>query len=63
MLNHKSSMVYFAGFTGQNCSTNINDCPASYCQPGGTCVDGIAGGFSCNCSESMSPSLYKNPHK
>ena len=38
-----------AGFTGDNCETNLNVCPATDpCQNGGTCKDGT-NGFYCEC--------------
>ena len=30
-----------AGFTGKNCSTNIDECSPNPCLNGGTCTDGI----------------------
>ncbi|XP_065895629.1 delta-like protein B [Dysidea avara] len=36
------------GFTGENCSTNINDCDHNPCMNNGTCTDGISS-FTCNC--------------
>lgn len=37
-----------AGFTGQNCEENINDCPGNNCKNGGTCVDGV-NTYNCQC--------------
>ena len=38
----------FAGFEGDKCQVNIDDCPGNQCQNGGTCVDGIDM-YSCEC--------------
>lgn len=38
-----------AGFTGLDCSDNINDCLSNECLNGATCVDGIAN-YTCTCS-------------
>lgn len=40
---------YSAGFTGMNCSVNINDCWMNLCRSGGTGTDGIAT-YSCSCA-------------
>ncbi|XP_041475095.1 receptor-type tyrosine-protein phosphatase delta-like isoform X1 [Lytechinus variegatus] len=37
-----------AGYTGANCSTDINDCELNPCLNGGTCTDMI-NGFTCTC--------------
>lgn len=37
-----------AGFTGQNCEENVDDCPGHGCQNGGTCVDGV-NTYNCRC--------------
>lgn len=37
-----------AGFTGQNCEENVDDCPGNSCQNGGTCVDGV-NTYNCRC--------------
>ncbi|XP_068195689.1 protein jagged-2-like isoform X2 [Antennarius striatus] len=39
-----------AGFTGSYCHENINDCAASPCMNGGTCIDGI-NSFQCFCPD------------
>ncbi|XP_046903899.1 protein jagged-2-like [Hypomesus transpacificus] len=38
------------GFTGLYCHENINDCVASPCKNGGTCIDGISS-FQCFCPD------------
>jgi hypothetical protein len=35
------------GFTGENCSINIDDCSLNLCQNNGTCEDGVDG-FTCS---------------
>ncbi|CAD5124520.1 DgyrCDS12799 [Dimorphilus gyrociliatus] len=37
-----------AGFTGDDCSENINDCDPNPCFNGGTCIDKV-NGFECKC--------------
>ena len=37
-----------AGYSGQNCSTNVDDCGSHMCQNGGTCRDGV-NTYSCLC--------------
>ena len=39
---------FFAGFTGERCEVNIDDCGFNLCQNGATCVDGI-GSYECAC--------------
>nr|CAD7441239.1 unnamed protein product [Timema bartmani] len=39
-----------AGYTGQYCHENINDCKVNPCQNGGTCVDKVSS-FQCICKE------------
>ncbi|XP_018413790.1 PREDICTED: protein crumbs homolog 2-like [Nanorana parkeri] len=36
------------GFTGENCSVNIDECTSSPCQNGGTCID-LINGYECQC--------------
>ncbi|KAE9412961.1 hypothetical protein Angca_004648, partial [Angiostrongylus cantonensis] len=36
------------GFTGYNCSTNVNDCRNHKCRNNGICVDGVTS-YSCKC--------------
>ena len=47
-INHSCSCAL--GFTGSDCSTNIDECTNSYCPANSQCVDGIAG-FQCECDE------------
>ena len=37
------------GYTGQKCSTNIDNCEPNPCENGGNCTDGIAN-FTCHCT-------------
>ncbi|KAK2586210.1 hypothetical protein KPH14_001469 [Odynerus spinipes] len=37
------------GFTGLNCSTNLDDCGDHMCQNGATCIDGI-NNYECKCA-------------
>ena len=46
--NHSCSCAL--GFTGSDCSTNIDECTNSSCPANSQCVDGIAG-FQCECDE------------
>ena len=36
------------GYTGENCSVNINDCSPQPCMNNGTCSD-MVNGFNCTC--------------
>ncbi|XP_068094350.1 cubilin [Hyperolius riggenbachi] len=38
-----------SGWTGANCSENLNECSSNPCQNGGICLDGTDG-YTCNCS-------------
>lgn len=38
-----------AGYSGDTCAVDEDDCAAAPCANGGTCVDGVAG-FTCDCS-------------
>lgn len=38
-----------AGFTGQRCEININDCSSNPCSNGGTCLDGV-NDYTCSCA-------------
>ncbi|KAM8810851.1 cubilin [Eudromia elegans] len=44
------------GWTGTNCTEDIDECASNPCQNGGTCTDGV-GGYSCEC-----PSAWTGPH-
>ncbi|KAM4689065.1 cubilin [Discoglossus pictus] len=38
-----------SGWTGTNCTENINECSSNPCQNGGICTDGV-NSYSCNCT-------------
>ncbi|XP_053408750.1 cubilin-like isoform X2 [Mercenaria mercenaria] len=44
-----------AGYTDQNCQTNINECASNPCQNGGSCTDRV-NGYVCQCTESYTGS-------
>ena len=48
-INSHSCMCY-PGFTGENCSINIDDCSPSVCQNNGTCEDRVDD-FICSCPD------------
>ena len=48
-INSYSCMCY-PGFTGENCSINIDDCSPSVCQNNGTCEDRVDD-FICSCPD------------
>uniref|UniRef100_A0A8C8BEW9 Cubilin n=1 Tax=Otus sunia TaxID=257818 RepID=A0A8C8BEW9_9STRI len=39
-----------AGWTGPNCTENIDECISNPCQNGGSCTDGV-NGYSCECTD------------
>lgn len=41
------------GFTGKNCSDNIDDCKSHVCLNGATCVDAV-GSYTCMCAPGFS---------
>lgn len=59
--------LLMSGFTGKNCSQNIDDCPNHECQNGGTCVDGV-NTYNCQCKPEFTglyvvASLYESVKK
>uniref|UniRef100_A0A8C9LFB5 Cubilin n=1 Tax=Pavo cristatus TaxID=9049 RepID=A0A8C9LFB5_PAVCR len=38
-----------AGWTGSNCTENIDECISNPCQNGGICIDGVSG-YTCECT-------------
>ena len=48
-----------AGFTGNNCETDINKCDSSPCQNGGLCTDGI-NSFRCQCTAGFNGTECEN---
>ncbi|GFT66347.1 protein slit [Trichonephila clavipes] len=51
--NYSYSCACSLGFTGDNCTININDCLDHLCQNGGTCIDGI-NTYRCQCQDGFS---------
>ena len=43
-------IFFFAGFSGDLCNFEYNECDSNPCINGGQCIDHI-GGFSCQCSK------------
>lgn len=52
----KLIVLFYAGFSGMNCETNVDDCLGNLCQNGATCVDGI-NSYTCLC-----PPTYMGHH-
>ncbi|XP_029444624.1 cubilin [Rhinatrema bivittatum] len=50
------------GWTGINCTDNINECSSNPCQNGGRCVDGINGYF-CNCTNTWTGPQCQTPQQ
>lgn len=42
--------MFFAGFSGDLCNFEYNECDSNPCLNGGQCIDHI-GGFSCQCTK------------
>ena len=40
--------ISLLGYTGKNCSVDIDECAPMPCKNNGTCFD-LVNGFSCNC--------------
>ena len=40
--------ICLEGFTGENCSINIDDCILNPCENNGTCID-LVNDYTCNC--------------
>ena len=39
-----------AGYSGQNCETNVNECASNPCQNGGSCSDRV-NSYMCQCPD------------
>jgi len=46
-----------AGFSGNNCEIDIDECINDPCENGGSCVNSPPGSYTCNCAEG-----YKGDH-
>lgn len=44
----KYSIIILSGYTGKNCSVNIDECAPKPCQNNGSCTDAI-NGYNCSC--------------
>ncbi|XP_035298709.1 cubilin isoform X2 [Cricetulus griseus] len=51
-----------SGWSGTNCTENINECVSSPCLNGGTCIDGI-NGFTCDCTSSWTGYYCQTPQR
>ena len=47
----KAACLCVQGYTGPDCSQDVDECASSPCKNGGVCVNRL-GGFKCNCSAS-----------
>ncbi|KAK7823853.1 hypothetical protein U0070_020524, partial [Myodes glareolus] len=50
------------GWSGTNCTENINECVSNPCLNGGTCIDGI-NGFTCACTSSWTGYYCQMPQR
>ena len=48
-VHHKPNCFCPAGFTGDRCETNVDECASQPCYNGGTCVDSPQG-YRCECA-------------
>jgi slit 2 len=48
------------GFSGANCSVNVDECAQHLCQNGATCVDGVAA-YTCLCAADFSGRFCEVP--
>ncbi|KAL6069282.1 hypothetical protein STEG23_019741, partial [Scotinomys teguina] len=51
-----------SGWSGTNCTENINECVSNPCLNGGTCIDGI-NGFTCDCTNSWTGYYCQIPQR
>lgn len=51
-----------SGWSGTNCTENINECLSNPCLNGGTCIDGI-NGFTCDCTSSWTGYYCQIPQR
>ena len=52
--NSTYSCVCVNGYTGYNCSEDIDGCEPNPCQNGGNCTNFLFGNFECDCPEGYS---------
>ncbi|XP_069067650.1 cubilin [Pleurodeles waltl] len=50
------------GWTGTNCTENVNECASNPCQNGGRCIDGV-NGYSCNCTSTWTGPQCQTPQQ
>ncbi|XP_069504454.1 cubilin [Ambystoma mexicanum] len=50
------------GWTGTNCTENINECASNPCQNGGACTDGV-NGYLCNCTSRWTGPQCQTPQQ
>ena len=48
-----------AGFTGVNCTTDIDDCDPDPCDNNETCIDEV-NGYTCNCNAGFTASAISS---
>ena len=41
--------IFYEGFSGERCETNINDCKDNSCSENGVCVD-LINSYKCQCN-------------
>ncbi|XP_060104406.1 cubilin [Heteronotia binoei] len=50
------------GWTGANCTENIDECSSNPCQHGGSCIDGV-NGYSCECTNTWTGPECQRPQQ
>ncbi|XP_053120680.1 cubilin [Hemicordylus capensis] len=50
------------GWTGTNCTENMDECSSNPCQHGGSCIDGVNGYF-CECTSTWTGSQCETPQR
>lgn len=54
--------VCVPGWTGRNCTENIDECSSNPCYHGGTCIDEV-NGYSCECTSAWTGSQCQTPQR